>query len=379
MFIVIFATLLITVITISFVQLMTREQSQATASDLSQSAYDSAQAGVEDAKRVLLLNQACEAGTVSGSVSCATIASAIASNKCNTVASVFGNSSDTETIVQQSDGGRSSQLDQAYTCVKIDVNTDDYKGEIVVNQSNIVPLRSAGSFDTIEVSWFSREDVSEGTVNIAFPGSAGRVTLPQVGAQWKTNHPAMLRTQFMQTGSSFTLDSFNESQDGGKSNANTLFLYPAAPGAGGTNATSFALDARRVAVPGNAPRLVACKNSFAGTEQYVCTSRISLPSPINGDNANRNAFLRLSALYNGTHYSVKLYNGSTLVQFSNVQPAVDSTGRANDMLRRVQARVELKGDFLYPDAAIDIMGDLCKDFTVTDKPADFLNTTTCTP
>jgi len=49
------------------------------------------------------------------------------------------------------------------------------------------------------------------------------------------------------------------------------------------------------------------------------------------------------------------------------------------MFRRIKARVELKGDFSYPEAAIDMQGNLCKNFTITDDESGYKNTTTCTP
>ncbi|MFI5212608.1 MAG: hypothetical protein ACHQTE_01445, partial [Candidatus Saccharimonadales bacterium] len=338
----------------------------------------SAQAGVEDGKRVLLINQSCQNLTLSGPI-CTLAKNAIAANKCNTIAAVLGNNpAAKETIVQQSDGGRSAQLDQAYTCVEINLNTDDYKGTISANQSNIIPLKGQSAFDTVELSWHSRDDLTSAAGAVTFPAGSGQVTLPPAG-QWGVSSPALMRAQLMQTGTNFTLDSFNDSQAGNKSNANTLFLYPGTPFGGGTQTSSFALDARRVAGPLNVPRLVACKSSFAAGDEYICTVRIAVPAPIDGNTAAPGAFLRLSALYNGTHYDLKLYKGPTLVPFDGVQPIIDSTGRANNMFRRVQARVELTGNFTYPEAAVDISGSLCKNFSITDQPTDYENSTTCTP
>ena len=50
LYVVIFATILFGVITLSFIRIILSESSQTSNDDLSQSAYDSALAGVEDAK-----------------------------------------------------------------------------------------------------------------------------------------------------------------------------------------------------------------------------------------------------------------------------------------------------------------------------------------
>ena len=69
-------------------------------------------------------------------------------------------------------------------------------------------------------------------------------------------------------------------------------------------------------------------------------------------------------MYAASHFRVSLSGG---LQFENVQPIVDATGRADDVFRRVQSRIDLYGTaFPYPDGAVDVMGDFCKDFGVTD-------------
>ncbi len=380
LFVVIFAALLMTVVTVGFIQLMIQEQQQATTNDLSQSAYDSAQAGVEDAKRLLLLDQACRNNAAASTINCTAITNALTpvagqnETTCDTLvkAGLVGQTNN-ETIIQQNDSDNASKLNQAYTCVKIGINTPDYKNSLSLNQSNIVPIIGVGNFDSVEINWFSKDDLSSTSSNptLTFPTTGPDVSLPPVGDKWATTSPALLRAQLIQTGSSFKLSDFDGTDT--DSNAKTLFLYPSITG---STSQDFALDARRAGT--DAPQLTKCNSDFSAG-QYACTTTIKLPNPVGGNANNRTAFLRLSALYNGAHYSIRLKSGASYINFNRVQPEVDSTGRANDIFRRVQARVELKGDFTYPEAAIDLAGNLCKDFTITDSDDGFSGTTTCTP
>jgi Tfp pilus assembly protein PilX len=399
LFVVIFATLLITVVTVSFLRLMINNQNQATNSDLSQSAYDSAQAGVEDAKRALLRYKTiCEASN--NGQDCDDLAALLETTECNTALRLGGivstpvdGNTEAEVFVEQSQGVDDNDriLDQAYTCVTITLKTNDYLGSLAPNESKLVPLVGEDSdkanpnnviFDEVKVEWYSTEDLgstSDGQVDL---GGAVQPLLSQ--DEWAANRPSVLRTQFMQFGSAFLLSEF-DATDNGESNGNTVFLYPSSsPAAFDAEdpADDIVLtdrDSRKTvtgqdpqaADAGDTPLPVKCKANIAGGG-YACSSVLKLPNPIGGDANNRTAFLRVTPFYNATHFRVTLYNGNELVKFDSVQPEVDSTGRANDLFRRVSSRVDLiDTNFPYPDSAVDVSGNLCKDFTVTDKVADF--------
>lgn len=372
LFIVVFTALLITVITVSFIHIMVLDQQQASTADLSQSAYDSAQAGVEDAKRALLRYQSiCDSGGA-----CAAAATKINSSVCNAGLDGIVDTSGSEVQVKEDSGGNA--LNQAYTCVRIQLATADYLGVLQADDSKVIPLVGTSPFDTVQLQWFSSQDLQTGnnsTIDL-LPGSA--LTQPLlVQSAWQPNRPSIMRSQLMQFGTSFNLSDFNDTNAQGQSNANTLFLYPTGT-TGMANSTvdtaAFeARDARKTAT--GKPLPITCSGNLTGGG-YACSVNLILPTPIGG--GNRTAFLRLSALYNKTDYRVTLSNGSTPVTFAGVQPQIDSTGRANDLFRRVESRVEMVDtNFPYPDAAVDTTGNFCKDFLITDNTTDYKNN--CTP
>lgn len=349
LFIVMFSALLLTTITISFMQLMVKDQQQASYSDLSESAYDSAVAGVEDAKRALLMQQDCLGNS---SPTCNTIRLAIESGECTTLPRVFA-VPDGEVMIAQEEGDR--KLEQAYTCVKIAQNTSDYVGSIEPGtEATLVPLRAEGEFNKIVLHWALSK--TGGTLDI----DSATTELPNVGTvNWPETRPALLRAQLINGHDSFRLSDFDTSGF-----SNTLFLYPSRTG---VSSVEFALDGRRGALAGE-PRQVLCQTTVSSGE-YACSITIDVNPAVPA--GSQTAYLNLAAFYNATDFRIELLNDSTSVLFDGVQPEVDSTGRANDLFRRVVSRVELGNAFNYPLAALETRNNICKNFSVTTEAGDY--------
>lgn len=374
---VIFSALLITIIVVSFTRIMIKDQQQANSNDLSQSAYDAAQAGVEDAKRALLRYQnICKSGG-----DC-TKAAEYFNSKCNdsikTLSDISKTDSDSEIKVKTGTSGNS--LDQAYTCVKVALNTSDYLGDLSNNESDIIELSSTKPFNAIKIEWFSSKDLSlddKNTTDLLDPlnNVSGDNKTPLIKQdEWPLSRPPMMRAQLIEFSPNSNLSSLDHAVSGG-SGASTLFLYPVSSG---NSALSFANDNLRrseaKSTP-SAPYPVKCSKNL-DVENYACNIKLDMPETITGSDGT--VYLRLSALYNRAQYRITLLSEDTLnpPKFNGVQPEIDSTGRTNEIYRRVKTRVEMTDiNFPYPDGAIDTTDSLCKDFLITDLDGDYVNGT----
>lgn len=377
LFIVIFTALLITTITVAFVRTMIQNQQQATASDLSKSALDSAQAGVEDAKRLIVYyRQHCMGTTLS--TECQKLADLMKGDRCDTLQQAGISSGDKEVMIKQSEGD--DVLQQAYTCVKVSLNTIDFIGSVASNASRIIPLDADGAFNQVTVEWYSQEDLQEalehdGSGQVPkidlYNGLEQSPSLPKL-SNWPRTRPALLRAQLIQFNGDFALSDFDKTDDG-KMNTASLFLMPSLAG---STTINFSDDFRQTQGSLN-PEQVACNKNFSATSidgQYACKVTINLPVAVNADdNVTRSrAYLRISEFYNvRTTFRITLGSATSgPVRFRGIQPIVDSTGRANDFFRRVSSRIELGSSVPYVENAVDITNNLCKAFLVTDTGYD---------
>lgn len=193
-FIVVFFAILISIIALSFMRIAVQDQQQSTNNDLSQSAYDSANAGLEDAKRALSwYNANCPLNapaTPAVAPKCNAYTTILNNpdNRCNLAEIIHNpdtadtlpntttvNPTSTEVRVSTNETASSddTKLDQAYTCVTITTQTTDYKGELKDGKNDtLIPLRTVNNdpISSIELNWFTNK--SPDPLNVTYPDSA---------------------------------------------------------------------------------------------------------------------------------------------------------------------------------------------------------------
>lgn len=381
-FIVMVVGVLVSIMSASFLRLMFRDQEQASKLDLSQSAYDSAQAGVEDAKRFLRIFRAACGPSGTGifegvTRNCNAMRDAIRNESCYTLATAGIGNPNGETIIQTTSGAggasNDASLNQAYTCVKLRMNTADFLGRTNDGSPSVINLRGTTAFDRVRIRWHSRENMTNGN-NIALDLLSNPSVRPRIDSRnWRNqNRPAILKAQFYGYvpgvgGSSSIMDTPYPDDGNG---ASEMLFYP-------TNSTS-ALSSN----VSNMPTVRRNESSSQATTDYTftrCSDRMDANSNAYACETTVNIgrsvdprdvlYLRLTPLMNDSNFRVELLNGNTVVDFAGVQPRVDSTGRANTQLRRVESRIGFN-DTSFPVPLFSAQTEsneepICKEFSVT--------------
>lgn len=405
-YIVVFLTLIFGIITLSFIRIVLTEIKETSNTDLYNSAYDSALAGIEDAKIALIkyhdcISQGAVANAAAASNTCPRIVfemeDSIKKQSCDVVQRVLGRDQEgvddaaanpegqRDVIVQETqsitDDGSAVDMEQAYTCVKITEENDDYLTTLGPKEdTRIIPLHSADLQDAtaIELSWYS---TANGT-NYKFMGDMFK------RATSEAYTPPVLTVDLFQTDTNgggqncggdnltpcFSVGelSVNNSNSSGTDHA-ILMFRPESGNEKNFISASTVLD--KSDKHDNTPITVKCNSN--GT--YACTATIEIPPTFrNTDPATATSFLKVSLPYGrpNTDISARLCTGvngdacSGYTKLTGVQAAIDSTGRANDLYRRVEVRVELVDLYYpYPEPAIFLNGEdpTDKNFFVTRR------------
>lgn len=438
-YIVAFSTLILVIIAASFATLILNEITRTSNDDLSQSAYDSAMAGVEDAKIAFMNYKRCKESGVTATKptedsvtpTCGEIIwfveKAPEDEKCYSVARILGRIGKKDKLevpiseTTSSGVNKDNGLQQAYTCVTLDASLSDYRSNITsTSYERAIKVQfgdgvHAKHIDAVKISWYSNRDgvdyfYSNFDYNIDSTNTGKVVFKPVDGKGVST--PPTIAVQMIQTANEFTMEQFERTVDN-TTNRGTVYLVPVGNvqcKSGEKNCVNNMikikplLDAvessHRVPdtylysssniIPAtamlesndktttNKPYLVYCEGST--TTEYACSATIQLPKPVGGTRNDDTFMFTVSMPYEQpeTDFSMEFicrksdadkcsnstYTGNsttgeqrTSANLSEVQVKIDSTGRANDLFRRVETRLESSdGSFAYAFSAVQLLG-----------------------
>ena len=370
-YVVLFTTLIMGLIVLGFATIAVSGSRRTTNNDLSNSAYDSALAGVEDAKIALIEYHKCidRAGSGSvGTLSCSEVINqmknGIRNQDCDTVAKVLGRdySASEVKINEGAVGSLSNELNQAYTCVRITEDLNNYQSTVSgTDRVRLIPIRTDRNIQKIEFNW-GYGDIS-GTSGYSYFPPKSSISLDALA-------PAIVLDIF-QTDNTFSLGELSVNNGDSGTDHATLVLRP--------NVTSGTVSPTQIPANkvldvsdkhDNEPISVNCSTTSTNADGFHCLSEITLPNTYNGGTRNDSTFfLRVELPYGdtGTEFSVRLHDtGGNVVNFVGVQAQIDSTGRANDLYRRVETRIELvENNIPYPEFALQTNSAIEKNFWVT--------------
>jgi hypothetical protein len=318
--------MMISILTTSFAFLMRRESQQALDRQLSTQAFYAAESGINDAAAA-----AREGTDLSALTDC-----------------------------QTDPAGLSSSLDASntfqYTCLLVDETpTSLAYDNISTDESTVVRLSAGGtSIARLRISWHAAGGYSDETNPNIF-ATNNQHHLPMFsfysdsGVNTFAQHTGILRSTIIPVDGSFDRSELiNGSQ--------TLFLYPVGQADSGINTIAYRDNSQAregVFLDGD------CRAPNPTAPRY-CSATIT--------NLNNSLiYLRLISIYKASTVEIEAFDSSDQpLELSGSQLKVDVTGRANDVLRRIQVRLPQVSQYHYPEFALEAAEGICKRLVVMD-------------
>lgn len=329
---------ILSLVVIGFARIARREQRQILDRQLNSQAYYAAETGVNDAVKVIN----------SGSFN----------TKKNYSAACNGNGSFIKDYSLTNDLEPTKSV--SYTCLLVDISPSSLEFSNIDNTSKVMKLENTVDtpkprINKIHISWQDKAGSTDPTncaiVKPNWPTTAG----------WACPFGA-IRVDLVRVDPN---PPFSPVKTGSLNNgALTAFFMPSANNSDGDMNYAANLGYNNA----GATWMVKCLSSGASTSSDFpkrCTAVI--------DNMGNGTsyILRIRSIYVSSAVTILAYDSSgNRISLSGVQALIDSTGKANDVLRRIQVRLptnELAGPF--PDFALQAVNGICKQLTVIPPPA----------
>ena len=303
--------IVLSLIVTGFAQLARREQRETLDNQLNTQAFYAAESGVNDAWR------AVKNGYAGNKDSCGPISAPTAPGE-----------------TELSDNKVSSDGTIQYSCLLINRDVTRTINNVDTDESTIIPMSGFNTSGApVSVGSMTFEWVANGAPgSINFPSTTSP-NLPNQSDWGGADKIGMLRVDIIPTGAGYNPDTLS-------SNRTTFFGYPKISGTGSYPAS----DANGKVVEANCSSS-SCKLTISGL------SDISY-------------YVRFKAFYNSVTATTCFdsCDGTTLIHGAQVE--IDSTGKANDVLKRIKVRIPDPGSTslsqYIPEYPVDSKSEICK-------------------
>jgi Tfp pilus assembly protein PilX len=315
--------IVISLIVLGFAQISRRNQRNQLDRQLSTQAFYAAESGVNDAQN-LIQQKLSSGGQPVAKISCQDNGS---DNSYATLNPVLDSANNV-----------------AYTCLTVDPNPTSLQYSDIGSTSSIIPLKAqgGGTINTLKLTWQSKD--TSGTPISNCP--TGTDAVFSNTSSWQCGY-GVLRLDIVPTSGSL-LD------------ASTL---------ASTTMTTFAVP---LASGGTASIPYAASGANANNRVGVQCSNANCTLSITGLSSDQ-YYLRVSSIYKDASLQMNAADVSAgTIKFEGAQTVVDATGKAQDILRRIQVHVPLSVDSKsqLPDYVFQSTDAICKRFAVMDNYFD---------
>lgn len=319
--------LVITITVLSFAQIIRREQRQALDDQLSSQAFYAAESGINAARKYIEETWISRGEIPADKTVCNS------DRNYPTTALPMTIDSDTDT---------------SFSCLLVSGAPKSLKYDLSPSAGSKVFPVDAGSNEitSMEVSWTPATTNAPltdcpNTNSVALP--AGESTDPTKLWPEKCGF-GMIRLDLVPAN--------DLSRDAMMKNMFTAFISPAA---GASSPQKVQYNSGRGNVLGG--------SSNQGVRPVASCTNETCKLTIQGMGVFTKYYVRVSSIYREASISLIARGNSGDLSLRGAQVLIDATGRAQDVLRRIQVRVPLVGEGLHPDYGIQTTDSMCKQFT----------------
>lgn len=313
--------IVISLLVLGFAQISRRNQRTTLDRQLSAQAFYAAESGINDARQ--LIDQQVENGdAVEAKTTCPP-----ATNGMYTA---------------MPSNALSNSPDVSYTCLLVNPQPTSLQYDDIGDQSTIIPILSAnGNIQSLTLTWKTGDENNTTPTN-GCPATTSITQQFTVTGSWNCGYGVLRFDLVPVAGGSLSAGSMQDS-------TMTTFAIPSSAGTGTTNITFGANQNAAVSTHCDNTNCTLQINNLGGSEFYMRVKSVYKSGPLQIDGRT---------------------TAGTAVQFSDSQIVIDVTGKAEDVLRRLQVRVPARlsgSQNQVPDNALESNDSICKRFSVMDN------------